>query len=48
MKEKEFKERHGGYNPYELEIHKRGFNLGFISAIWMLVGICLLIVIMEL
>ena len=30
METKEFKEKHGGYNPYELKIHQRGFRLGIL------------------
>ncbi len=37
-----FKKKHGGYNPYELEIHKRGFNMGFLLALLYLVGFTLI------
>ena len=39
---KKFKEKHGGYNPYELKIHQRGYLMGIISILILIVFIFLI------
>ena len=39
MNEEEFKNKHGGYDSYELAIHRRGFGLGVIGGIFLSVVI---------
>lgn len=37
---RKFKEKHGGYNPYELKIHQRGFWLGLCSILLIIDLLC--------
>lgn len=49
MKEQElerFKAKHGGYNPYELKIHQRGFWLGFLCPFLLFTGFMLMCLLM--